>query len=164
MCEQCESWEFEMRCDTCDLSMCSECHSTHNCEEEEEEAEDDEEEDVEAKLFGSEEEEEEEPACKNAKIERSFFFSSESVNEGHPDKLCDQVSDSVLDTCLRGDPMSKVALWNQFGSLWDKLGVNLGSLWVHLGVTFGSVLGHFGIRFGVALGSVWDQIMICIVQ
>ena len=114
MCEQCESWELEMRCDTCDLSMCSECHSTHNCEEgeeeEEEEAEDDEEEDVEAKLFGSEEEEE--PACKKAKIERSFFFSSESVNEGHPDKLCDQVSDSVLDTCL-----SKVALWNQFGSL-----------------------------------------------
>merc|ERR1712139_757778 len=30
-------------------------------------------------------------------------------NEGHPDKLCDQVSDSVLDTCLRGDPMGKVA-------------------------------------------------------
>ena len=38
-----------------------------------------------------------------------FLFTSESVNEGHPDKLCDQVSDSVLDTCLRGDPKSKVA-------------------------------------------------------
>merc|ERR1712019_206547 len=33
----------------------------------------------------------------------------ESVNEGHPDKLCDQVSDAVLDTCLTGDPKSKVA-------------------------------------------------------
>merc|ERR1712194_638223 len=33
----------------------------------------------------------------------------ESVNEGHPDKLCDQVSDAVLDTCLRADPKSKVA-------------------------------------------------------
>merc|ERR1711998_73880 len=32
-----------------------------------------------------------------------------SVNEGHPDKLCDQVSDAVLDTCLKGDPKSKVA-------------------------------------------------------
>jgi S-adenosylmethionine synthetase len=31
------------------------------------------------------------------------------VNEGHPDKLCDQVSDAVLDTCLKGDPKSKVA-------------------------------------------------------
>merc|ERR1712066_914688 len=35
--------------------------------------------------------------------------SSESVNEGHPDKLCDQVSDAVLDTCLTEDPKSKVA-------------------------------------------------------
>jgi len=40
---------------------------------------------------------------------RSFLFSSESVNEGHPDKLCDQVSDAVLDACLKADPMSKVA-------------------------------------------------------
>ena len=40
---------------------------------------------------------------------RSFLFSSESVNEGHPDKLCDQVSDAVLDACLAADPLSKVA-------------------------------------------------------
>jgi len=44
-----------------------------------------------------------------AKVERTFLFSSESVNEGHPDKLCDQVSDAVLDTCLTSDPKSKVA-------------------------------------------------------
>merc|ERR1712110_1227198 len=41
--------------------------------------------------------------------ERVFLFSSESVNEGHPDKLCDQVSDAVLDACLTEDPKSKVA-------------------------------------------------------
>merc|ERR1711865_48818 len=41
--------------------------------------------------------------------ERRFLFSSESVNEGHPDKLCDQVSDAVLDACLKVDPKSKVA-------------------------------------------------------
>jgi len=41
--------------------------------------------------------------------ERTFLFSSESVNEGHPDKLCDQVSDAVLDACLKEDPRSKVA-------------------------------------------------------
>merc|ERR1711966_22239 len=40
---------------------------------------------------------------------RSFLFSSESVNEGHPDKLCDQVSDAILDACLTADPLSKVA-------------------------------------------------------
>lgn len=44
-----------------------------------------------------------------AKVERKFLFSSESVNEGHPDKVCDQVSDAVLDTCLTTDPKSKVA-------------------------------------------------------
>jgi S-adenosylmethionine synthetase len=38
-----------------------------------------------------------------------FLFSSESVNEGHPDKLCDIVSDSVLDACLAQDPNSFVA-------------------------------------------------------
>jgi len=38
-----------------------------------------------------------------------FLFSSESVTEGHPDKLCDQVSDSILDACLAQDPNSKVA-------------------------------------------------------
>merc|ERR1712242_168162 len=37
------------------------------------------------------------------------MFSSESVNEGHPDKVCDQVSDAVLDACLAEDPKSKVA-------------------------------------------------------
>lgn len=40
---------------------------------------------------------------------RQFLFSSESVNEGHPDKIADQVSDSVLDACLKEDPYSKVA-------------------------------------------------------
>jgi S-adenosylmethionine synthetase len=39
----------------------------------------------------------------------TFLFTSESVNEGHPDKLCDQISDAILDACLAGDPDSKVA-------------------------------------------------------
>jgi len=39
----------------------------------------------------------------------TFFFTSESVNEGHPDKLADQISDAVLDACLAEDPDSKVA-------------------------------------------------------
>ncbi|MEN6408746.1 MAG: methionine adenosyltransferase [Anaerolineaceae bacterium] len=37
------------------------------------------------------------------------LFTSESVTEGHPDKLCDQVSDAVLDACLEQDPFSRVA-------------------------------------------------------
>ena len=39
-----------------------------------------------------------------------FFFTSESVTEGHPDKLCDLLSDSILDACLEQDPNSKVAI------------------------------------------------------
>jgi len=38
-----------------------------------------------------------------------LMFTSESVTEGHPDKLCDQVSDAVLDACLEQDPRSRVA-------------------------------------------------------
>ncbi|KAJ3993946.1 methionine adenosyltransferase [Lentinula boryana] len=37
-----------------------------------------------------------------------FLFTSESVGEGHPDKICDQVSDAILDACLEQDPWSKV--------------------------------------------------------
>jgi len=40
---------------------------------------------------------------------KNMFFTSESVTEGHPDKFCDQISDVVLDECLRQDPLSRVA-------------------------------------------------------
>ena len=38
-----------------------------------------------------------------------FLFTSESVTEGHPDKICDQISDAVLDAILAQDPMARVA-------------------------------------------------------
>jgi S-adenosylmethionine synthetase len=41
--------------------------------------------------------------------ENEYLFTSESVTEGHPDKLCDQISDGVLDAALAGDPQSRVA-------------------------------------------------------
>jgi len=40
---------------------------------------------------------------------KTFLFTSESVNEGHPDKICDQVSDAILDACLAHDELSRVA-------------------------------------------------------
>jgi S-adenosylmethionine synthetase len=39
----------------------------------------------------------------------SYIFTSESVSEGHPDKVCDQISDAILDAYLKGDPNSRVA-------------------------------------------------------
>ena len=38
-----------------------------------------------------------------------FIFTSESVTEGHPDKICDTISDAILDACMEQDPMSRVA-------------------------------------------------------
>ena len=38
-----------------------------------------------------------------------LLFTSESVTEGHPDKICDQISDAVLDALMEQDPMSRVA-------------------------------------------------------
>ena len=51
------------------------------------------------------------PPLKNAKNEmkKTYLFTSESVSEGHPDKVCDQISDAILDEYLRHDPDSHVA-------------------------------------------------------
>ena len=42
-------------------------------------------------------------------MENKILFTSESVSEGHPDKVCDQISDAILDACLKEDPRSRVA-------------------------------------------------------
>ena len=44
-----------------------------------------------------------------SKIRVDHVFTSESVSEGHPDKVCDQISDAILDACLAQDPTSRVA-------------------------------------------------------
>merc|ERR1711915_1149261 len=56
----------------------------------------------------------------------TFLFTSESVNEGHPDKLCDQISDAVLDACLTQDPDSKVACetCREIGFISDDVGLD----------------------------------------
>ena len=43
-------------------------------------------------------------------IENKYLFTSESVTEGHPDKICDQISDAIVDECLKADPHSRVAV------------------------------------------------------
>ena len=43
------------------------------------------------------------------KLMDKFIFTSESVTEGHPDKICDNISDAILDACMAQDPMSRVA-------------------------------------------------------
>ncbi len=41
---------------------------------------------------------------------RKFYFASESVGEGHPDKLCDQIADAVLDECIKKDKFAVAGL------------------------------------------------------
>ena len=41
---------------------------------------------------------------------KKYLFTSESVTEGHPDKMCDQISDALLDAMIRDDPNSRVAV------------------------------------------------------
>ena len=42
-------------------------------------------------------------------MKQRYLFTSESVTEGHPDKICDQISDAVLDEVFRQDPYGRVA-------------------------------------------------------
>src|SRR4030042_4413643 len=46
---------------------------------------------------------------------RRFLFTSESVAAGHPDKICDQISDAMLDACLKNDKYSRVACETEVG-------------------------------------------------
>ncbi len=48
-----------------------------------------------------------------------FLFTSESVSEGHPDKVADQVSDGVLDAILAEDPKARVACETLVSSAWS---------------------------------------------
>ena len=41
---------------------------------------------------------------------KNYYFTSESVTEGHPDKVCDNISDTILDECLKQDKNSRVAI------------------------------------------------------
>jgi S-adenosylmethionine synthetase len=49
------------------------------------------------------------PATLNNSMSKRYIFSSESVGEGHPDKVCDTISDAILDACLEQDKSSRVA-------------------------------------------------------
>ncbi len=74
-----------------------------------------------------------------------YLFTSESVTEGHPDKLCDQVSDAVLDACLEQDPYSRVACETA-----TKTGfvMVLGEITTHAFVNFNDLVRQVVIEIG----------------
>jgi len=60
-----------------------------------------------------------------SKMTTRHVYTSESVSEGHPDKVCDQISDAILDACLANDPAARVACETAVG---PNLVVNLGEI------------------------------------
>ncbi len=77
-----------------------------------------------------------------------YLFTSESVTEGHPDKLCDQVSDAVLDECLRQDPRSRVAC---------ESATKTGFVMLLGEITTNAVLNYDDLVRGVVLGIGYDH-------
>src|SRR5256885_11349764 len=81
-----------------------------------------------------------------------FFYTSESVTEGHPDKMCDQISDAVLDALLAKDPMSRVAcetatttgLIVVIGEITTEAYVDIGSIAREVVRDIGYTRGKFG--------------------
>lgn len=82
----------------------------------------------------------------------SFFFTSESVTEGHPDKICDQISDAILDAILVDDPMARVAcetavttgLIVVMGEITTKTYVDIGTIARDVVRDIGYTRGKFG--------------------
>jgi S-adenosylmethionine synthetase len=81
-----------------------------------------------------------------------FFYTSESVTEGHPDKMCDQISDAVLDALIAKDPMSRVAcetatttgLIVVIGEITTEAYVDIGTLARDVAREIGYTRGKFG--------------------
>jgi S-adenosylmethionine synthetase len=81
-----------------------------------------------------------------------FFYTSESVTEGHPDKICDQISDAILDAILKDDPMGRVAceaatttgLVLVFGEITTSIYVDIQSLVRSVIRDIGYTRGKFG--------------------
>ncbi len=82
---------------------------------------------------------------------REFLFTSESVTEGHPDKICDQISDAVLDECLRQDPQSRVALET---AVKTGLVVLLGEITTRANLDYAAIVRRTVERIGFTDGSM----------
>jgi S-adenosylmethionine synthetase len=88
-------------------------------------------------------------------IKGKYLFTSESVTEGHPDKVCDQVSDAILDACLEQDPDSRVAVESLTktgvvivaGELTTKGYVNIPVIVRNTLKDIGYTSSHFGIEY-----------------
>src|SRR5436853_6070177 len=89
---------------------------------------------------------------------RDALFSSESVTEGHPDKVCDQVSDAVLDESLRQDKSSRVALET---AVKTGLVLLIGEITTRARLDYPSIVSHTVERIGFNDGSMDVDVSSC---
>jgi len=76
---------------------------------------------------------------------KNFLFTSESVTEGHPDKICDQISDAMLDACIKDDKYSRVACNTVAGMGYIIVGGEITtSTWVDVGKLVRGVIKDIG--------------------
>ena len=80
---------------------------------------------------------------------KRYFLTSESVTEGHPDKVCDLISDSILDACLEQDSESRVAVETFISNGQVNVNITKQSNDIAIGVDDGGA-GDQGIMFGYA--------------
>src|SRR5712692_2933414 len=92
---------------------------------------------------------------------RDALFSSESVTEGHPDKICDQVSDAVLDDCLRQDKSSRVALET---AVKTGLVILIGEITTRANLKYAEIVRRTVERIGFNDGSMGFDAKSCAVQ
>jgi S-adenosylmethionine synthetase len=92
---------------------------------------------------------------------RDALFSSESVTEGHPDKVCDQISDAVLDECLRKDKRSRVAVET---AVKTGLVVLLGEITTHASLDYANIARRTVSRIGFNDGSMGFDSRSCAVM
>ena len=96
--------------------------------------------------------------------EKNYIITSESVTEGHPDKMCDQISDGIVDEALRQDPMSRVAIETGtknggvmvFGEMTTKGYVDVPTIVRRVIKEIGYTKSEYGIEYETC--SVWEQI------
>ena len=91
---------------------------------------------------------------------RDCLFTSESVTEGHPDKICDQISDAVLDECLRQDPRSRVALET---AVKTGLVVLLGEITTRATIDYSTIVRRTVERIGFTEGAMGFDARSCAV-
>ena len=86
-----------------------------------------------------------------------LLFTSESVSEGHPDKLCDQISDAILDACIKEDPKCHVACETFATKNYIIIAGEISSSGKKLNVDYEAIARNVALSIGYDDGTKWQN-------